>query len=66
MLVYMCDMCGAIIKSVSEMTEVNIEHAGRSVVNYPRDGLFQVCKPCTNKLLKLLNAYDNSDGDKEE
>jgi hypothetical protein len=54
MLVYMCDMCGTILKNVSEMTEVNITHAGRLVVNYPRNGQYQVCKTCENKLLKLF------------
>lgn len=67
MLVYLCDMCGTILKSVGEMTEVDIKHAGKSVVNYPRDGHFQTCKNCENKLLELLNAYDNSsDENKEE
>jgi hypothetical protein len=59
-------MCGTILKNVSEMTEVNITHAWRSVVNYPRNGQYQVCKTCENKLLKLLNAYDDNDENKEE
>lgn len=48
------------------MTEVEIKRAGRSVVNYPRNGQFQVCKNCENKLLKLLNAYDNSSDENKE
>lgn len=59
-------MCGDIHKSIGEMTEVDIKHAGRSSVKYPRNGQFQICKKCESKLFKLLLAYDSSDENKED
>lgn len=60
MIVYKCDMCGMcgeVHKEIGEMSNVTISHAGTSIVNYPRDGKFQICKECENKLLNILNAW---------
>lgn len=50
-------MCGEVRKDLGEMTNVHLSHAGTSIVNYPRDGKFLVCKECENKLLNILNAF---------
>ena len=56
MILYKCDRCGEVHESIGEMTDVVISHAGKSIVNYPRNGKFQVCKVCEIKLLNFLNA----------
>lgn len=62
MIIYKCDMCGKIHEEIGEMTNVIISHAGKSMVTYPREGKFQVCKDCENKLLKILNAWGFKEG----
>ena len=66
MIVYKCDMCGKIHEEIGEMTNVIISHAGKSMVTYPRDGTFQICKDCTSKLLKSLNAWGVKEGDTKD
>jgi hypothetical protein len=57
MKVYKCDMCGKVEDGLGKMTNIILSHAGISEVNYPRNGRYQICKDCTNKLLKVLNAW---------
>lgn len=57
MILYKCDMCGKIHEKIDEMANVDISHAGKSMVIYPRGGKFQVCEDCEGKLLETLNAW---------
>ena len=49
-----CDRCGKIVERSSLTTVVKIRHGGTSVVNYPHDGEFTICKNCERWLLKQL------------
>ena len=56
MYVTKCDRCGKIVERSSLTTVVEIRHGGTSVVNYPNDGEFRICKDCERWLLKQLTS----------
>lgn len=57
MIVYRCDMCQTVHESIGEMFNVKVCYAGSSRVSLPRDGEYQVCGKCENKLLRSLGAF---------
>jgi len=57
MVLYQCDKCGAIETSPIGMASIQISHAGKSCVMYPRDGKYQVCKHCEQEILTMLHAW---------
>lgn len=57
MIIYKCDMCGEMHDKIDEMANVDISHAKKLLLGYPRGGKFQVCEDCENKLLETLHAW---------
>lgn len=51
-----CNRCGKIVERSSLTTVAKIRHGGTSVVNYPHDGEFIICKDCEQWLLKQLTS----------
>lgn len=63
MIIYRCDMCGEIHEKIDEMANIDISHAGKWSLCYPRGGKFQVCGNCEDKLLETLNAWSVNPAD---
>ena len=59
MIIYKCDMCGEMHVKIDEMANVDISHARKLLLGYPRGGKFHVCEDCEDKLLNILNAWGN-------
>lgn len=57
MVLYKCDKCGTLETSLGSMTNIQISHAGKSCVTYPRGGNYQVCNQCKNEILTMLHAW---------
>ena len=50
-------MCGEMHEKIDEMANVDISHAGKLLLGYPRGGKFHVCEDCEDKLLETLHAW---------
>ena len=57
-----CNRCGKIVRR-NLTTIVKIIHGGTSIVNYPHNGKFRICKDCERWLLDEL-AYNKEEEEK--
>lgn len=58
MIVYQCDLCGSLLDNRGKTFNLHISYGGRSQVNLIRDGQYEICGNCTDKLEKMLNEKE--------